>query len=132
MTGIRKNQPFTIAHADRGAIEGAGLGRFFEYRDLGIKAATGGASRTSVIRAVPGTQSPAVWRSHAIGFQMDYATRDWVDFEYDGSGEHPQRANSCVLQPPGIRHREVRHPDDLALPGVISLADVETRKEVAP
>lgn len=132
MTQLWKNQAFTIAHADSGAFEGAGLRPFFEYRDLGIKAATKGAYGAHVIRAVPGMESPAVWHSHALDFQMVYVTRGWVVFEYEASGEHLLREGSCVLQPPGIRHRELRHSDDLELLEIISPAEFDTREEAAP
>ena len=54
----RKNQAFTIAHADSGDFEGAGLRPFFEYRQLGIKEATEGKYGAHVIRAVPVLGSP--------------------------------------------------------------------------
>ena len=34
-------------------------------------------------------------------------------FEYEGQGEITLREGSSVLQPPGIKHREVTHSDDL-------------------
>lgn len=132
MTQLWKNQAFSISHADGGAFVGTGLRPFFEYRDLGISAATSGAYGAHVIRAVPGMKSPAAWHSHDLDFQMVYVTRGWVVFEYEGSGEHVLRSGSCVLQPPGIRHREVRHSDDLELIEIISPAAFETRDEVAP
>ncbi|WP_299738529.1 cupin domain-containing protein [uncultured Roseobacter sp.] len=132
MTRLWKNQAFTIAHADEGKFEGAGLRPFFEYRDLGINAATKGAYGAHVIRAVPGMESPAAWHSHDLDFQMVYIIRGWVVFEYEGTGEHILRAGSCVLQPPGIKHREVRHSDDLELLEVISPAGFDTHDEAAP
>ncbi|WP_299917711.1 cupin domain-containing protein [uncultured Roseobacter sp.] len=132
MTRLWKNQAFTIAHADEGKFEGAGLRPFFEYRDLGINAATKGAYGAHVIRAVLGMESPAAWHSHDLDFQMVYVTRGWVVFEYEGTGEHILRAGSCVLQPPGIKHREVRHSDDLELLEVISPAGFDTHDEAAP
>ena len=132
MTGVWKNQAFAIAHADDGAFEGAGLRPFFEYRQLGISEATKGAYGAHVIRAVPGMESPAAWHSHDLDFQMVYVTKGWVVFEYEGSGEHILRAGSCVLQPPGIKHREVRHSDDLELLEVVSPASFDTHEEDAP
>ncbi|MFK7879778.1 cupin domain-containing protein [Roseobacter sp.] len=131
MTRLWKNQAFTIAHADDGKFKGAGLRPFFEYRDLGIHEATKGAYGAHVIRAVPGMESPAAWHSHDLVFQMVYVTQGWVVFEYEGSGEHMLRAGSCVLQPPGIKHREVRHSDDLELLEVVSPAVFDTHDEVA-
>ncbi|QJF50471.1 cupin domain-containing protein [Roseobacter ponti] len=132
MTKLWSNQAFTISHADAGRFEGKGLRPFFEYRELGISSATKGAYGAHVIRAVPGMESPAAWHSHDLDFQMVYVTRGWVVFEYEETGEHMLREGSCVLQPPGIRHREVRHSDDLELLEIISPAAFDTKDEAAP
>ena len=126
-----KNQAFTISHADDGKFVGEGLRAFFEYRDLGIETATQGKFGAHVIRAVPGMESPGAWHSHDLDFQMVYVTKGWVVFEYEGRGEHMMRAGSCVLQPPGIKHREVRHSDDMELIEIISPAAFDTRDESA-
>lgn len=126
-----KNEAFTIAHADSGTFEGAGLRTFFEYRQLGIKEATAGKYGAHVIRAVPGMESPGTWHSHDLDFQMVYVSKGWVVFEYEGQGEHTLRSGSCVLQPPGIVHREVRHSDDMELIEITSPADFTTREEGA-
>ncbi len=132
MSKLWKNQAFTIAHADDGRFEGQGLRPFFEYRQLGIAEATGGAYGAHVIRAVPGMESPGAWHTHDLAFQMVYVTRGWVVFEYEGEGEHMLRAGSCVLQPPGIRHRELRHSDDMELLEIISPAEFDTHSAEAP
>ena len=132
MTSPFASQSFTICHADSGTFKGAGLRPFFEYRDLNINAATKGAYDAHVIRAVPGMESPATWHSHDLDFQMVYVTKGWVVFEYEGVGEHTLRAGSCVLQPPGIKHREVRHSDDMELIEIISPAEFSTQEEDAP
>lgn len=126
------NHRFTIAHADDGKFEGAGLRAFFEYRQLGIPEATDGKFGAHVIRAVPGMESPGSWHSHDLDFQMVYVTQGWVVFEYEGQGKHTLRAGSCVLQPPGIVHREVRHSDDMELIEITSPAEFKTRDEAAP
>lgn len=132
MTQLYKNQAFTVAHADDGKFEGQGLRPFFEYRDLGIKDGTKGKFGAHVIRAVPGMESPAEWHSHDLDFQMVYITKGWVVFEYEGQGEQILREGSCVLQPPGIKHREVRHSDDMELIEIISPAEFDTADETAP
>lgn len=132
MTKLWKNQAFTVAHADDGKFVGEGLRAFFEYRDLGIKDATKGKFGAHVIRAVPGMESPGAWHSHGLEFQMVYVSQGWVVFEYEGEGEHILRAGSCVLQPPGIKHREVRHSDDMELIEIVSPAEFDTRDESAP
>ena len=128
---VWRNQSFVISHADSSAFEGAGLRPFFEYRQLGIAEATGGAYGAHVIRAVPGMESPGTWHSHTLDFQMVYVTRGWVVFEYEGQGEHVMRAGSCVLQPSGIKHREIRHSDDMELIEITAPAAFTTQEEDA-
>ena len=127
-----RNQAFTIAHADDGKFEAAGLRPFFEYRQLGVAEATEGKYGAHVIRAVPGMESPGTWHSHALDFQMVYVTKGWVVFEYEGQGAQTLRAGSSVLQPPGIKHREVRHSDDMELIEITSPAVFTTQQEDAP
>lgn len=132
MTQLWKNQAFSISHADDSPFVGEGLRAFFEYRDLGIRDATKGRFGAHVIRAVPGMESPGAWHSHELEFQMVYVTRGWVVFEYEGQGEKILRAGSCVLQPPGIVHREVRHSDDMELIEITAPATFDTSDESAP
>jgi quercetin dioxygenase-like cupin family protein len=132
LTKLYKNQSFTISHADDSPFAAQGLRAFFEYRQLGIREATKGKFGAHVIRAVPGVESPGEWHSHDLDFQMVYVTKGWVEFEYEGEGLQLLRAGSCLLQPPGIRHREVRHSDDMELVEITSPAEFATSDEVAP
>lgn len=132
MTRLWKNQAFTVSHADDSPFVGEGLRAFFEYRDLGIRDATRGRFGAHVIRAVPGMESLGEWHSHDLDFQMVYVLKGWVVFEYEGQGEQLLRAGSCVLQPPGIVHREVRHSDDMELIEITSPATFDTKGESAP
>jgi quercetin dioxygenase-like cupin family protein len=136
MNRMWKGQAFTVCHADDGKFEGQGLRAFFEYRQLGISEATSGKFGAHVIRAVPGRHSEAVWHTHDLDFQMVYVTRGWVVFEYEGpentTRETILRAGSCVLQPPGIRHREVTHSDDMELIEITSPAEFDTAGAQAP
>ena len=132
MNRMWKDQAFTVTHADDGKFEGQGLRAFFEYRKLGIAEATGGKYGAHVIRAVPGRHSEAAWHTHDLDFQMVYVTRGWVVFEYEGQGEVILREGSCVLQPAGIRHREVRHSDDMELIEITSPAEFATHAAEAP
>ncbi|MEO1226040.1 MAG: cupin domain-containing protein [Pseudomonadota bacterium] len=120
---------FSVKHAEDSPFEGGGLRGFFEYRDLGIKEATGGKVGAHVIRAVPGHQSGGEPHSHALEFQLVYVLKGWVRFWYEGQGEVTLRAGSCVHQPPGIVHRELDHSDDLELIEITLPADFETAAE---
>ena len=139
---IWQHQAFTVSHADgtglahedmdvKPGFEG-GLRAFFEYRDLGIKTASQGAYGAHVIRAIPGRHSEPQWHTHDLNFQMIYILKGWVIFEYEGAGEVTFRAGSAALQPPGIKHREVRHSDDLELIEITSPATFETALTDAP
>ena len=66
------------------------------------------------------------WHIHHLDFQMIYILKGWVIFEYEGQGEVTFRAGSAALQPPGIKHREVSHSDDLELIEITSPAEFET------
>lgn len=132
MNRMWSGQAFSVSHADGGKFEGTGLRPFFEYRDLGIAGASGGRFGAHVIRAVPGRESPGAWHRHDLEFQMVYVTKGWVVFEYEGNGEQVLREGSCVLQPPGIRHREVRHSDDMELIEITAPADFATHESDSP
>ncbi|HYG87928.1 MAG TPA: cupin domain-containing protein [Azospirillum sp.] len=123
---------FTVSHADDSPFRRDGLRPFFEYRDLGIRAATGGKVAAHVIRARPGEESLGGWHTHALDFQMVYVLKGWVKFAYEGQGEVMLRAGSCVHQPPGIRHVEIAHSDDLEMLEITLPAEFETEAAEGP
>ncbi len=117
---------FSVSHAKDTPFVSGGLRAFFEYRDLAIKGATTGRFGAHVIRARAGTEAVPQWHTHDVEFQMVYVTRGWVVFEYEGVGEVRLEPGSCVHQPPGIRHRELAHSDDLELIEITLPAEFET------
>jgi quercetin dioxygenase-like cupin family protein len=121
----------TTSHARDARFE-RGLRAFFEYRDLGIRDATGGAFGAHVIRAIPGAQASGQWHTHDLKFQMFYVLKGWVRFEYEDIGEKTFHAGDCCYQPPMIRHREIAHSDDLELIEIVAPAEFETRDVPAP
>ncbi len=121
----------TITHAE-GAPFDSGLRAFFAYRDLGIRDATGGAFGAHVIRAVPGEGAKAGWHTHDVAFQMVYVLRGWVEFDYEDIGPVRLAAGDSVYQPPMVRHREVRHSEDLELLEITAPASFTTAAAVPP
>lgn len=115
-----------VKHADS-AVFDQGLRAFFAYRDLGVAAASGGRMGAHVIRAVPGEGPKPEWHTHALDFQMVYVLSGWVEFEYEDIGTVRLEPGASVYQPPGIRHREVAHSDDLELLEITSPAEFETK-----
>lgn len=122
---------FTVSHAPGARFE-RGQRSFFEYRDLGVKAATSDRAVAHVIRAAAGTDFASQPHRHSASFQLVYVLRGWIEFEfeYEGQGIVRLEAGSCVYQPPGIRHREIGHSDDVEVLEVALPADFET-EEVA-
>lgn len=116
---------FVATHA-AGAVFERGLRSFFEYRDLGIRAATGGRVVAHVIRAAAGRAFSSQPHLHLTTFQMVYVLRGWIEFEYEGQGTVRLEAGSCVHQPPGIRHRELGHSEDLEMLEVVMPAGFDT------
>ena len=131
-----KGQAFCVSHADgSGTFKSnftGGLRAFFEYRNLGVDDATQGKYSANVIRAVPGRHTEPSWHIHHLDFQMIYILQGWVTFEYEGQGEVTFRPGSAALQPPGIRHREIRHSDDLELIEITSPAEFKTESVSEP
>jgi mannose-6-phosphate isomerase-like protein (cupin superfamily) len=112
------------AHFERG------LRAFFEYRDLGIEAATQGCVTAQVIRACAGTEFSSQPHLHRTEFQLVYVLKGWIEFEHEGQGRVRLEAGSCVHQPSGIRHRELGQSHDVELLEVVLPADFAT-EEVA-
>ncbi len=124
---------FSISHLKDATYESAGLRDFFEYRDLGIKAATGGRVGAHVIRAKPGAgHGNSGWHRHALDVQLVYILKGWVRFDYDGVGEVLLEAGACVHQSPGIRHVEIAHSDDIEILEITLPADFGTEAVATP
>ncbi len=114
-----------VRHATEAGFE-TGLRQFFAYRDLGVKDASAGAYAAHVIRAVPGQYPAAQWHTHALGFQLVFVLRGWVEFEYEDIGRVRLEPGASAYQPPGVKHREIAHSDDLEMLEVTSPANFKT------
>ncbi len=123
---------FHVSHAKDAAFSTQGLRACFEYRDLGISAATGGRVNAHVIRARKDDSTGFGWHQHRLEFQMFYVLKGWISFAYEGVGEVRAEAGTCVHQPPGIRHAEIAHSDDLELLEITLPAEFETIEAAAP
>ena len=121
------NRRFHVSHLKKSAFERRGLRGYFEYRDLGIKRATGGKIVAHVIRVRPGKAPHGEWHLHDCRVQFVYVLKGWVEFEYEGVGKITMRAGSCFYQPPRIRHREIRHSRNLEMIEVVAPAVFKTR-----
>lgn len=117
---------FSVSHFKESDFKPDGLRPFFEYRDLGIRDATQGKVIAHVIRTRPGYHVEPQRHHHEVEFQMVYVLKGWIEFDYEGVGKVRLTAGSCVHQPPGIRHTELGHSDDLELIEIVLPADFKT------
>ena len=121
------HQKFSHSEGEKSKFAPRGLRSYFEYRDLGIESATQGEVVAHVIRAKQGHKATGQWHVHDCKFQMYYVLKGWARFEYEGEGVKTVRAGDCVLQPAGIKHREIEHSADLELIEIVSPADFGSR-----
>jgi len=83
------------------------------YRDL-IPGHLGGRIIASHIRIPGGGPVPDMVHYHAIGFQLIFCYRGWVNLVYEDQGPpFILRAGDCVVQPPEIRHRVLEASQNL-------------------
>jgi uncharacterized protein YjlB len=111
-----------------------GLREIFEYRDLGIKAGTKGDFVAHLIRHNGKQVKDEVqhWHVHDCTFQLVYVMNGWATFEYEGQGQRTIRKGDCILQAPGIKHREIACSQDFEVLEIVSPADFATRVVEAP
>ncbi|HEX5957596.1 MAG TPA: cupin domain-containing protein [Hyphomicrobiaceae bacterium] len=111
-----------------------GLREIFEYRDLGIKAGTKGDYVAHVIRHNGRKVADQVqqWHVHDCTFQLVYVLNGWATFEYEDQGQRTIRTGDCILQTPGLKHREIACSDDLELLEIVSPASFATQLTEAP
>jgi len=115
-----------VSHRARSRFSRRGLRGYFEYRDLGVRRATRGKVIAHLIRARRGKAPHGEWHRHDCRFQFVYVLKGWAVFEYEGAGRVSMRAGTCFVQPPNIRHREIRHSRDLEMLEVVAPAGFRT------
>ena len=105
-----------------------GLRKMFDYRDLGVKAATNGDYVAHIIRANGKKDPDAVqqWHVHHCTFQFVMVLNGWAEFEYEGHGVRKIEKGDVIYQRPGIRHREIACSKDFEVLEIVSPANFET------
>ena len=128
-----KNHEFTHNRAAE-AEWTPGLREIFDYRDLGVKAATKGDYVAHVIRANGKKDPDAVqqWHVHHCTFQFVMVLSGWAEFEYEGQGVRRIEKGDVVYQRPGIPHREIACSEDFEVLEIVSPADFKTEIVDAP
>jgi mannose-6-phosphate isomerase-like protein (cupin superfamily) len=104
---------------------GDGLRSFFEYRDLGIAAATGGRVIAQLARAKEPPEAGTGWHRHAADFPIVIMQKGWAKFMYEDK-EHLVEAGDCVHQRPGITHFLFDYSPDMEYLEVVGPAEFGT------
>jgi quercetin dioxygenase-like cupin family protein len=115
---------------------GDGLRSFFEYRDLGVAAATGGRVIAQLARAKEAPEAGTGWHRHSADFHIVIMLKGWAKFMYEDKVTLVE-AGDVVHQRPGITHYLFDYSRDMEYLEIVSPADfktvdVEPVCEVAP
>jgi quercetin dioxygenase-like cupin family protein len=109
---------------DTAYVDG-GLRGFFQYRDLGIAAATHGKVVAHLVRAkLPPTDGTG-WHKHIADFQIVIMVKGWAKFMY-GDKVTLVEAGDCVHQQPGIIHYLFDYSPDMEYLEIVGPADFGT------
>ena len=102
-----------------------GLRSFFQYRDLGIAAATHGKVIAHLVRAKEPPTDGTGWHKHIAEFQIVIMTKGWAKFMYEDKVTLVE-AGDCVHQRPGITHYLFDYSPDMEYLEIVAPADFGT------
>lgn len=99
---------------------------FMQYRDLGLRRATGGLMRAEHIRIVNEAGAKTGWHCHDLDFQFVYVLKGFVTFVTEGGETITLAAGDCAHLPPFFRHDEIAFAPDFEVVEITAPADVRT------
>src|SRR5205823_4259876 len=102
--------------------KGDGLRDFFQYKDLGVAAATGGQVIAQLVRAGKAPEHGTGWHIHEAQFHIVLMLKGWAKFMYEDQLTLVE-AGDCVHQRPGIRHFLFDYSPDMEYLEVVGPAD---------
>ena len=103
-----------------------GRRHFFQYRDLGVTAATAGRMRAQVTSAKSAMDRETGWHFHTCEMQFVYVLKGWVDLEFAGGKKARFGAGDSVMIPGGTPHQETATSEDLELVEISVPAEMGT------
>lgn len=107
-------------------FERKGLRAFMQYRDLGLRRATGGLMRAEHIRVVAKSGMKTGWHCHDLDFQFVYVLKGYVTFVTEDGETVTLRAGDCAHLPALYRHDEIAFAPDFEVVEITAPADVRT------
>ncbi len=116
----------SIARADDASFEDLGRRTQLAYRDLGVRAATGGRYHAHIMRTSGTGERKIARHVHALELQMVYILKGWVKIWFEGRGEVTLKEGDCCVTPGGVPHEVLDWSDDHEVLEITSPADYET------
>lgn len=92
-----------------------GRREFFEYRDLGVEAASQGKMKAQIMRASQGLSRPTGWHYHTSEGQFVYVIKGWVDLDFETGESIRVEAGQSLFIPGGLKHNETATSDELEI-----------------
>ncbi len=107
-----------------------GRRNYWDYLDLGLTAASGGAVRAQIICNKKGKSPPTGWHYHACQMQIVYFTKGWAELQFEDGRVHVTKPGDMVFIPGGTLHNEGESSDDmealeLSLPAEMGTINVD-------
>ena len=107
-------------------FEQKGLRPFMQYRDLGLRRATGGLMRAEHIRIVAKTDMKTGWHCHDLDFQFVFVLKGHVKFVTEDGETVTLAAGDCAHLPALFRHDEIEFAPDFEVVEITAPAEVRT------
>jgi quercetin dioxygenase-like cupin family protein len=118
-----------LASLEDAVFHREGLRENFEYRDLGLAAATGGRVGGKHTRAIKPFEAGNGWHWHDMTCHFIYVLKGSLRFRFEGvDDEVMAKAGACLSQPAGVPHNVVFYSDDLELIEINIPADYATNE----
>jgi mannose-6-phosphate isomerase-like protein (cupin superfamily) len=123
-----RKHKFVVSQLRDEDFKSDGLRTYAQYRDLGVKDATGGMAVAHVIRFVGKCDPKVVSKehTHAAEFQMIYVLRGSMTSRFEGQGTHTMKAGDAWLQPKNIKHKVLDYSSDCEVLEIVMPANFKT------
>ena len=107
-------------------FEARGLRSFMQYRDLGLREASGGLMRAENIRVTGKRDAMTGWHCHDLDFQFVYVLKGHVKFQTEDDEIVVLHVGDCAHLPGFYRHDEFEFSPDFEVIEITAPADVTT------
>lgn len=104
----------------------SGWRTFFTYRDLGVRASTGGDYDFRVAKSTGGEPVPTGWHYHVLDLQVTYCLEGWEVIALEDGRIAKLTPGTCLNIPPGLLHNEIGYAPDMQMLVLTRPAEVTT------